>query len=690
MEPDEADLAIAEAHYRSGQYAAAARLVEPLATRNSPSSSSLRVFGLCRLRMGATQEAVDLLARAYRLAPMDPWAQLHYGIGLQAVARYGEAVQLFRGCQSLLPADPAPSLNLASALLGIGDEQGAIRAARKAKLRGATMPQTHYTLGLAYLASKYPQRAADCFRTATRLAPRFGDAWLNLGVAYYRAGEIDRAKQAMREALSVDPDNHAAAANLGSFMRLTGEVEASEALLRDMVARHPGAAAARLNLAADLLQEDRATEALDLLDGPEPDNALIRQHWQLQKILALIKLRRLAEAQAAIAALGAVPPSLQPLLHWRRILLALEQGRSTESQDEALAMETCLDATPGILPEHRIMGHYDLAKFWSRCREPDRAFPHWVTGHRLLSRFQPFSRKTYAEFVDETMTRFDVVRLAGGPRASNSDMAPVFVVGMPRSGTTLTEQILSAHAQVHGAGERAALAATFWELGGASETAMGARRVAAQGRSTLDLSASRYLAELHALDPDANRIIDKMPGNFRYLGLMALLMPGARVIVCDRDPRDVGLSIFTFRFYGVHAYAHDLADLGWYIGQQRRLMAHWTAALPNPIMTLRLNDWVEDFSGTLRRVLQFLSLPYDTACENFHEVRRSVRTVSRTQVQEKVNPRGIGRWREYERHLAPLIEALDESGALKDWAPAATAKRSQTNFGHERTSEERH
>jgi hypothetical protein len=171
---------------------------------------------------------------------------------------------------------------------------------------------------------------------------------------------------------------------------------------------------------------------------------------------------------------------------------------------------------------------------------------------------------------------------------------------------------------------------------------------------------------LHALDPDARRIVDKMPGNFRHLGLMSLLLPGARVIACERDPRDIGLSIFTYRFFGMHGYAHDLADLGWYIGQQRRLMAHWRAALPNPVFTVRLRDWVEDFPGTLRRLLEFLDLPYDPACENFHQSERRVRTASRAQVREKINARGLGRWRGFETQLAPLIAELETAGAWEE------------------------
>jgi hypothetical protein len=149
-----------------------------------------------------------------------------------------------------------------------------------------------------------------------------------------------------------------------------------------------------------------------------------------------------------------------------------------------------------------------------------------------------------------------------------------------------------------------------------------------------------------------------MPGNFNYLGLAALMLPAARIIYCARDPRDIGLSIFTFRFYGHHPYAHDLADLGWYIAEHERLMAHWRAILPNPMMTVRLEDWVADFAGTLRRVLEFLDLPYDPACEHFYEQDSRVRTVSRAQVRQPVNARGLGRWRPYERHLQPLIVEL--------------------------------
>ncbi|MGC2415122.1 MAG: sulfotransferase, partial [Stellaceae bacterium] len=190
--------------------------------------------------------------------------------------------------------------------------------------------------------------------------------------------------------------------------------------------------------------------------------------------------------------------------------------------------------------------------------------------------------------------------------------------------------------------------------------------IATLDQAALDQAAAVYLGELHALAPGAARIVDKMPGNFNYLGLAALILPGARIIHCARDPRDIGLSIFTYRFYGYHPYAHDLADLGWYIAEHARLMAHWREALPNPILTVQLMDWVGDFAGTLNRVLEFIDLPYDPACERFYEQNSPVRTVSAAQVRQPINARGLGRWRPYEQHLKPLIEALAAGGALPD------------------------
>ncbi len=373
---------------------------------------------------------------------------------------------------------------------------------------------------------------------------------------------------------------------------------------------------------------------------------------------------RVEEARSGVAALGEPAAALRPLVLWRRVLLALREGDPDGARSLAAEMAAVLTSEPAVLPEHRIMGHFDLARFWSREDERDLAFPHWFEGHRLLGRVQPFSRGATSAFFDANIAQLGRDRFQAGPRAQNRDPTPVFIIGMPRSGTTLTEQIIAAHAQAFGAGERPALARAFRALGGGALTPDAAARIAALDAEALDRAAAAYLDELHALAPDAARIVDKLPGNFNHLGLVPLMLPGARIIHCARDPRDIGLSIFTIRFYGHHPYAHDLADLGWYIAQYQRLMKHWHSVLPNPMLTVQLQDWVADFTGTLRRVLEFLDLPYDPACERFYEQQTRVRTASRFQVRQPVNARGLGRWRPYEQYLQPLIEELAAGGAL--------------------------
>ena len=569
-----------------------------------------------------------------------------------------------------------PFLKASIEHLGRGEVHAALEAASEACRRAPDLPQPHYAYGHAWLAANEPARAEQAFAAALQLAPTWADAWINYGLARYRQGAIEDAKTAMRQALRNAPGHAAASANLGAFLRITGESEAAEALLRATLARDPNNAGARLNLAADLLQEERAGEALALLSEAEPPTTDLRaaRHWHLQKSLALLQLRRAAEAKAVLetlAALGPLPPELAPLWHWREVLLALAEGDSFRARKAAARMEAALDEMgPEAVLEHRIMARYDLAKFWSGQNAPARAFPHWVAGHALLKRSQPFSREAHRAFIDANIAAFDAKRFAEGPRAHNGDLAPVFIVGMPRSGTTLCEQILAAHAQAHGAGERSALGAAFAGLGDGRDSAEVVQRIASRDGQTLDGAAARYLADLHAVAPDKARIVDKMPGNFYYLGLVGLLLPGAKIIHCVRDPRDIGLSIFTFRFHGAHGYAHDLSDLGWYIGEHDRLMAHWRAVLPNPILTVRLADWVEDFDGTLAKALAHLDLPPDPNCARFYEAESRVRTVSRAQVRQPVNTRGLGRWRAYPGELAPLIAELERAGSLDNWRAA--------------------
>jgi tetratricopeptide (TPR) repeat protein/hemolysin-activating ACP:hemolysin acyltransferase len=647
-------------------------------------AAAMRLQGRTCLGAGRFEEAAELFARALSLAPDDPQTELQLGIALQSVGQHTEALKRFGAAQTSMPNDGAPYLHAAASFLALGNADAVVQAASDACHRAPHLPQAHYVYGQAWLAVDDNAKAERAFADAIRLSPRMVDAWINYGIARYRQGAIEDAKEAMRKALAVAPHHAVATSNLAAFQRITGESEAAENLLRAAIAVNPQNVGARLNLAADLLQSERAEDALALLSETEqPSELRAARHWQLQRSLAFLQLHRPAEARAALdafTALGPVPSELAPLWMWRQVLLASEERDGARARKAAAAMEAALASMgPQAVLEHQIMAHYDLAKFWSGHNEPARAFANWQAGHALLKRAQPFSRSEHQTFIDANIAAFNKSRLAQGPHAANVDPAPVFIVGMPRSGTTLCEQILAAHAQVHGAGERTALASAFATLGGGGDNTEALRRIAALDTAALDRAAAHYLAAMHALAPDKTRIVDKMPGNFSYVGLIALMLPGAKIIYCTRDPRDVGFSIFTFRFHGYHPYAHDLADLGWYIGEHGRLMDHWRAVLPGRILTVDLADWVRDFDGTLAKVLAHLDLPPDPNCARFYENTDRVRTVSYAQVRQPVNARGLGRWKPYVAELAPLIGELEKAGIVTSAAGVIASDKRQTS-----------
>jgi tetratricopeptide (TPR) repeat protein len=655
------------ARYQAGEALAAAGLFAAVLDCTPDHGDALRLRGLALVRAGQARAALPLLARARRLAWREPLAHLHYGIGLLEAGRPARAAALFRRTVAMLPDDPSAWLNFSAALVALGQAPAARAAARRALAKAPQMAEAHYTLGLAERAARNMAGARAAFLRATELAPQLAEAWLNFGLAAFQLGRAGEAMQAMRRAVEVRPGFGAAEANIAGFMLLQGEHDEALALLRGVVERDPGCVAARLNLANAQLLDGEAAETIKLLRGEVPAG---REgvHWRAHRATALLLARRPALAQAELDAIPEPYGDGEILIVWRRLVLAERGGDAEAVERLAERLAELVDEEGAALLEHRIIGHFDLAGFRNRHRDDERAFSHWRAGHRLLSRVQPFSRDQFHRFVDTSIAKFSAARLHEGPRATTTDETPVFIVGAPRSGTSLTEQILAAHAQVHGAGELANITRTIGALAGPPLQPPTVPRLAALDGGILSEAAERYRCDLRALAPEARLITDKMPGNALHLGFMATLLPGARVILCRRDPRDIGLSIFQLRFFGYHPYAHDLADLGWYIGEHERLMAHWRAVLPLPLLEVALTDWVEDFAGTLNRVLAFLDLPYDPACKQFHRQERRVRTASAAQVRQAINARGIGRWRRYQAWLGPMLAELDAAGLTEDAA----------------------
>lgn len=664
---DEAERQDAVRCFESGDFANAARRLVSLLARTPPDPTLLRLCGMALVRTGTVSHGLPYLARARRLAPRDPLASMWHGIALQAAGRFAEAVAALEACAALSPSDPAPLIHLTRALLKLAQPVRAAAVARQALALAPTLLEAQHALRLAELASltrSGPSRAdAAAPQVPDPQMPDpevLADAWLNLGLICFRLGSVEDARAAMRQALEASPGDAVAAANLALVEHLCGEPVTALARLRDVLARHPACGIARLHLASRLILDGDPAGALALLDGPPPEDAP-RAAWQAQRTDALMRLGRRDEARAELARVTQPVGDAELLLCWQHLLLAKAAGDRGASASLARRMGLlAADRAAGGL-EHRIDAYFKLAELRHTEGSREQAFAHWQAGHALLRLAQPFSRASHKTFIDAIIGAFDRERLANGPRASIADPAPVFIVGLPRTGTTLTEHILAAHAAVHGAGERLSVRETLQLLTGTSQAEEAVALAAAFDQPTLTAAASDYLATLHALAPEAAVILDKMPDNFFHLGFIATLLPGARVICCTRDLRDVGASIFQHGFLGHHPYAHDLADLGWAMAQHERLLRHWRLALTLPMLEVDHSDWVTDFDATLRRVLDFLDLPYDPGCARFHEQDRVVGTASREQVNQPINARGVGRWRAYAAQLAPMIRELPKA-----------------------------
>jgi len=302
--------------------------------------------------------------------------------------------------------------------------------------------------------------------------------------------------------------------------------------------------------------------------------------------------------------------------------------------------------------------HFALGKLYDTEGDYDSAFAHFRKANEIRpNRFNP---QRHAATFTVLMEVFSAEFLAGKPRATIHSERPLFIVGMPRSGTSLVEQILASHPAVYGAGE-------LGEMGGlVGELAAG--RYGKRGypdcfrgltQKVLDRLAKKYLDRLEQLAPEAQCVTDKMPQNYQHLGLISMLFPGVRIIHCTRDPRDTCLSIYFQHFFENITFANNLEHLGRYYRQYERLMRHWQRVLDLPILEVPYESLVEDPEKWSRRLIEFTGLPWDERCLDFYKTRRTVATSSYDQVRRPIYKSSVGRWRHYKNYISPLIEALE-------------------------------
>jgi tetratricopeptide (TPR) repeat protein len=318
-----------------------------------------------------------------------------------------------------------------------------------------------------------------------------------------------------------------------------------------------------------------------------------------------------------------------------------------------------LEGTEALLATRLPLGQeislrYALGKYFDDLKRYEEAFSNYRQANELTKRYGVgYDRAGQTERVDRVIGAFEAASIRQYQSRGDVSERPVFVVGMLRSGTSLTEQILASHPAVFGAGEL-----PFWQTAFAAYEA--AELAGHQGASLIPGMARDYTDHLTALSGDARRIIDKLPLNFMNLGLICAAFPRARIIHVRRHPIDTCLSIYFQYLSELHSYAHDLEDLAHYYGEYLRISRHWRTVLPRTtLLEVPYEGLIEDQEGWTRRMLDFIGLPWDARCLDFHQTDRSVITLSKWQVRQKIHAASAGRWRNYEKYVAPLRHLVE-------------------------------
>jgi tetratricopeptide (TPR) repeat protein len=575
---------------------------------------------------------------------------LHSALALQQQGRLAEAEALYRAVIERDPDHVRALFNLGLVRVRQGALDDAVGLFGEALQRRPDFAEAHNALGIALRLSDRHEEALEHYRKALALKPDYAEVENNIGVALRALGRAAEAIGHHRRAIVLKPDYAEAENHLGAALRALNRYEEAVPHYRRAVALRSDSAAAHNNLGVALQLVGRHDEALAEAEQAlalAPDFA--EAHHARGTVLRI--LGRLDEARQELERAIALAPRKAEFYR------SLAEAKRFTERDPHCAMIEALARDMGSLSaEERIHLHFALGKVYDDLGQHDRGFSHLVEGNALKR-----AQIVYDEAA--VLGRFEVTRAAFSAevvreRAGQGEPSPVpvFILGLPRSGTTLVEQMLASHPKVHGAGELNDFERSAAALAGPNGAP------ADIGGEELRRLGAGYVAKVTALAPGARRITDKMPANFRYAGLIHLALPNARIIHMMRDPVDTCLSCFSILFGGDQPFAYDLGELGRYYRAYQKLMAHWRAVLPAGVMLeVQYEALVGDFEQQARWIVAHCGLEWDSACRDFHKTQRPVHTASSVQVRQPLYKSSIGRWRPAGHVLQPLLDALAEA-----------------------------
>lgn len=587
-----------------------------------------------------------------RVDPRQMFADAH---AAQQAGQLDKAEKLYRAFLKVQPHNPDACNNLALVHQSRGQLTEALKLVRRAIEITPRRVEYLATEGGVLLAMGQVDAAIRSYERAIEVAPRMALPRFGHAIALHRAGRLADAEATLREAIRSEPNSWRGWFDLGAVLREQGRFDDARACFERAVAIEPrfvaawnelgNLARARNDGPAALAAYQRALAVVpnDFAAGVNLSNVYRELGRQADAVPLLRKV------------ISATPDRPEP-----RILLALaEIKRQRDADVEWLAK---LAAAPESLGRDAHVALFAYAKVLEDLGDHHRAFEVLIEANRR-------KRATLDYDVERDVARLAAIRETFSPQAlarvadvGCPDPAPVFVLGLPRSCTSLVEQILASHPAIAGAGELddlRQLVESNPRLSGGHPAAF-----ANPDPAVLRAVGEEYVARLRRAAPGtATHVVDKAPSNALRIGAIRMCLPRAKIVRCVRDPRDVCLSIFRHDLVGDVPYAWDLAELGRYAVAHEQLMAHWRRVIgPEFLYELDYQVLLDDFEAEVRRLCAFLGVPFDARCLEFHRTERIVRTASMQQVRQPLFRSSAGAWRRHEAALAPLLRALESGG----------------------------
>ncbi len=607
---------------------------------------------------GKLDQASDALEQAIAIEPDNCAALNNLGIIQYERGNFEAAADFYRRALAQRPQMAEAYNNLGNSLRMTGDVEGALHAYQEALTQRIVYPEVYNNLGTLLQQDNKFEEAEHALRKAIQQSPNYVEAHTNLASLLFSQKNEIEALRILGDALKFAPKNVPTLLLTARIQLERHNLKSAEQASRFALQEEPENAEALALLGQVFHETDRYEEALEVLERSlekAPQNAQSLNFYGV----ALKSVGRLDEARENILKALSINDSMYGAYANLHDLIDFSEGIGAELFDR---IEAVFEAIPDPEAPQFLALQFAYAKGLDDRGQHEKALEHYITGGRMKRAQLDYNEREMHGFFDDIRAAFPKEVFENRKFTGLSDDRPVFIIGMPRSGSTLVEQILSSHPDIYGAGEVKYLAQALGQLRDRFPSLP--KYPAMMEKITLpqlEIVGKNYQQTLAQSAGDAKRITDKLLTNYFFIGLINLLFPNAKVVHTRRDPIDTCLSGFTKLFADDMPHSYDLAELGRYYDKYRELMEHWEEVLPEGFMTnVDYEDVVADTQKEAKRLIAFLGLPWDQRCVDFYKSDRPVKTASVAQVRRPIYKTSVQRWKKYGAGLQPLIDAVGQ------------------------------